>query len=205
MPYAIQSVLILLAPILFAASIYMFLSRIIRSVNGERFSVIRFKWLTKVFVCGDILCFFVQGGGGGMLTQATTQDSIDLGEHIILGGLILQIFIFLLFVITTVIWNKRMTPYTIVAGQSRGTKWQVDLYSLYAVSFLVTIRNVVRCAEYGTGANGYLLTHEWITYIFDALLMAVVLAICVFWYTSAAVKPRRASGVEELRVRRPAK
>ena len=63
MPYIIQSLLLLLGPSFFAASIYMILGRIIRLTGGERYSLIGPKWLTKIFVVGDILSFFVQSGG----------------------------------------------------------------------------------------------------------------------------------------------
>lgn len=63
MPYIMQSLLLLLGPSFFAASIYMVLGRIIRLTGGERHSLIRPSWLTKIFVVGDVLSFFVQSGG----------------------------------------------------------------------------------------------------------------------------------------------
>lgn len=62
-PYIIQSLLLLLGPSFFAASIYMVLGRIIRLTGGERHSMIRPSRLTKIFVVGDVLSFFVQSGG----------------------------------------------------------------------------------------------------------------------------------------------
>lgn len=62
-PYILQSLLLLLGPALFAASIYMILARIIRLVNGEKHSIIKIKWLTAIFVTGDVLSFFAQSGG----------------------------------------------------------------------------------------------------------------------------------------------
>jgi hypothetical protein len=41
----------------------MQLGRIISLVNGDPCCIIRKSWLTKIFVCGDILSFFLQGGG----------------------------------------------------------------------------------------------------------------------------------------------
>jgi hypothetical protein len=58
-----QSLLILIAPALFAASIYIILGRIILLVDGEEYSLVRRKWLTKVFVVGDVLSFMMQGAG----------------------------------------------------------------------------------------------------------------------------------------------
>lgn len=62
-PYIVQSLLLLLAPALFAASIYMVLGRIILLTDGEEHSLIRAKWLTKVFVLGDVLSFLTQSTG----------------------------------------------------------------------------------------------------------------------------------------------
>jgi hypothetical protein len=62
-PYITQSLLLLLGPSFFAASIYMILGRIIRLTGGERHSPIRPTRLTKIFVLGDVLSFFVQSGG----------------------------------------------------------------------------------------------------------------------------------------------
>ena len=62
-PYIMQSLLLLLGPSFFAASIYMVLGRLIRLTGGERNSMIRPSWLTKIFVVGDVLSFFVQSGG----------------------------------------------------------------------------------------------------------------------------------------------
>ena len=42
----------------------MVLGGIILLLQGERYSVIRKKWLTKVFVTEDILSFFLQPAGG---------------------------------------------------------------------------------------------------------------------------------------------
>jgi hypothetical protein len=62
-PYIMQSLLLLVAPALFAASIYMVLGRLIRFVHGEKYSLVRITWLTKVFVVGDILSFGLQATG----------------------------------------------------------------------------------------------------------------------------------------------
>ncbi|KAL1845228.1 hypothetical protein VTK73DRAFT_833 [Phialemonium thermophilum] len=61
-PYIIQSLLILLAPALFAASIYMLLGRTVLLLDAPQHSLIRPRFMTKVFVAGDVLSFLVQSG-----------------------------------------------------------------------------------------------------------------------------------------------
>lgn len=62
-PYIIQTIFILVPPAFFAASIYMVLGNIIVTVDGESYSLIKKRWLTKTFVTGDVLSFLVQAGG----------------------------------------------------------------------------------------------------------------------------------------------
>ncbi|KAI2480233.1 RTA1 protein [Pyrenophora tritici-repentis] len=108
-PYIIQSTLILLAPILFAASIYMILGRLMRRTKSTDYSLVRVSWVTKVFVGGDVLCFLIQAGGAGLLISADTPGGFSLGENVILSGLILQILIFGFFVVVAGVWHSRLT------------------------------------------------------------------------------------------------
>jgi hypothetical protein len=61
--YAIQTLLILLAPTLYAASIYMVLGRVITFLHGDRLSYVPVRYMTKIFVFGDALSFILQGAG----------------------------------------------------------------------------------------------------------------------------------------------
>jgi hypothetical protein len=66
-PFIIQSVLLLVAPALFAASIYMELGRIVQMVDGDKHLFVRRTWMTKIFVAGDILSFLMQSSGKSCL------------------------------------------------------------------------------------------------------------------------------------------
>ena len=61
--YAIQVIFILLAPPLYAASIYMVLGRLILHLRGESYSVVPLKWMTSIFVTGDVIAFLMQAAG----------------------------------------------------------------------------------------------------------------------------------------------
>jgi hypothetical protein len=66
-PYIIQAIFLLVAPALYAATIYMEFGRIVTLVDGKQHTLIRHQWITKIFVAGDVLSFLLQGGG--MLTR----------------------------------------------------------------------------------------------------------------------------------------
>ncbi|KAK9447015.1 RTA1-domain-containing protein [Limtongia smithiae] len=180
-PYAIQSMLILLAPILFAASVYMCLGRIIIFAQGEDQSLIPVRYLTKVFVCGDVLCFFIQAGGGGIMASSKTDSGQETGERLILAGMILQIIIFFFFVAATGTWHTRMQRMSSIQSGYE-LSWRHILVSLYAISVLITTRNLVRTVEYGIGSSGYLITHEWVIFVGDGVPMICVLAVSTIWY-----------------------
>jgi hypothetical protein len=61
--YSLQTIVLLVAPALLAASIYMMLGRIILVTDGEQHSLIPKRWLTKLFVTGDVISFLMQGAG----------------------------------------------------------------------------------------------------------------------------------------------
>lgn len=169
--YCIQSIFILLGPVFFAASIYMTLGRIIRSIGGEKYSIIRINWLTKVFVASDVISFLVQGTGSGMMAMESMGNT---SKAITIVGLVIQLVMFGLFIVTSVIFEKRMDRFS---SDARSSSWKKHHYALYAVSGLIMVRSIFRVAEYAMGQKGYLLTHEWSLYIFDSLLMFAVMAI----------------------------
>jgi hypothetical protein len=151
-PYIIQSTLILVAPILFAASVYMILGRLILRTDSASYSIVRAKWVTKIFVTGDILCFFIQAGGAGLLVQAKDAAGFKRGENIILAGLVLQILIFAFFVVVASIWHRRLSALPSAAAAE--VPWKKYICYLYAASAFITVRNLCRVIEYAMGKVG---------------------------------------------------
>ncbi|KAL4747097.1 hypothetical protein BDW72DRAFT_197094 [Aspergillus terricola var. indicus] len=183
-PYSIQSVFILLGPVLYAASVYMVLARLIRSVGAEKYSLIRITRVTKTFVTGDIVSFLVQGSGAGMMAMGGSMANTAKG--IVIAGLLVQIVVFGFFMVTSVVFDKRMTRCPTSLSMSRnggdGVRWKEHLYPLYAVSLLIMIRSIFRVIEYAMGQKGYLLAHEWPMYVFDTVLMLGVMVIWGKWH-----------------------
>lgn len=173
-PYIIQSVLLLVAPALFAASIYMALGRIVQMIDGERALFIRRTWLTKLFVAGDVLSFLMQSSGAGLLSSGDGTNA-DMANNIIIGGLVVQVVVFALFVMASAIfhWRIRVDPTT----KSHTMPWEKHMISLYIVSILIFVRSIVRLVEYAQGHDGYIMKHEIFLYVFDALVMWMAMVV----------------------------
>lgn len=159
----------------------MALGRLIRRIHAENHSLIRVNWLTKVFVSGDVLSFLLQGTGAGMMA---TGDLASLGKIVVMIGLVVQLVMFALFIISAVIFQHRMQKYPTHHASDSEIAWNKHLYNIYAACALIMIRSIFRVVEYGMGQDGYLLTHEWTLYIFDALLMFIVMVLYGMFFPS---------------------
>ncbi|KAM5455645.1 hypothetical protein MaudCBS49596_001546 [Microsporum audouinii] len=175
-PYIIQNLFLLLAPALFAASIYMELGRLVVVLEAEQHCIVRRTWMTKIFVIGDILSFVIQGIGGGIMASGKPSN-LSLGEKVIVVGLIIQVLFFGFFIIVSVMLHLRMNTAPTTASLSLGFSWRKYLYGLYVISALVMVRSIFRVAEFAQGSNGTLLKHEYYLYIFDATLMLTLMVV----------------------------
>ncbi|KAL4877389.1 RTA1 like protein-domain-containing protein [Aspergillus karnatakaensis] len=172
-PYVMQSALILIAPAFLAASIYMILGRIIAMLDAEKCSIIRLKFLTKLFVTGDVLSFLMQASGAGIMVKDET--SADTGEKIIVGGLFVQIIFFAFFVVTAIVFEVRMARRRVVVSPELTRIWRRHMLALCFTSVLILVRSVIRVVEYLMGYDSYMMRQEVFIYVFDALLMFIVL------------------------------
>ena len=152
-PYIIQSVLLLVAPALFAATLYMSLGRLIARLECQRFSIIPLKYLTKIFVVGDVVSFLMQSGGGGIMASGKTLSSMKTGEHVIIGGLIVQVVFFGMFMVVEVIFHYRVLKHPNECAMmtrnipSQFNNWNFILLILLACSVLIFIRSIFRLVE----------------------------------------------------------
>ncbi|CAG8298969.1 unnamed protein product [Penicillium salamii] len=179
--FVIQTLTILVAPALFAASIYMVLGRLIRLVEGEAYSPIKPSLLTKIFVGGDILSFLVQIAGSGILSS-----NFSLGKAIILVGLAAQILFFGLFVICATIFHRRLSrvPTTMslrLDEEHVGLQWRDVTRVIFVASALVFIRSIFRFIEFTGGMDSPMKTEAYL-YVCDSTLMFLVLAVLIYWH-----------------------
>ncbi|EXA32874.1 hypothetical protein FOVG_16020 [Fusarium oxysporum f. sp. pisi HDV247] len=181
-PYVVQSVLLLIAPALMAASIYMILSRVILLTEGEVHAVIRRRWLTKIFVVGDIISIELQSAGGSMMSGANEGNNLmKIGEYVIIGGLFFQLAIFGIFIVVVSVFHRRMNRSPTNKSLEPSIRWRHYLTTLYITSGFIWVRSMFRVIEYLDGNDGYLMRTEAFMFVFDATLIWIVM-VWMNWY-----------------------
>ena len=62
---------------------------------------------------------------------------------------------------------------------------------LYFASMLILVRSIIRVIEYIQGNDGYILSHEYFLYIFDASLMFIAIAAFNLVHPSQMIPGRK--------------
>lgn len=116
--------------------------------------------------------------------MATSSNGPTTGEHIIDGGLVVQIIFFGLFIISSVTFDIRMRRSATKPDVEVHRIWRRQMLGLYITSIMIFVRSIVRLVEYVQGFDGFIAKHEAFIYIFDGLLMLVVMFIMHFTHPS---------------------
>lgn len=112
------------------------------------------------------------------------NGSQSSGKNIILGGLFVQIIFFGFFLVSAIIFQKRIGSHPTAQSVDVYIPWRKHLFALHASSVLILIRSIFRVAEYVGDTDGVLMTSEAFIYIFDGLLMFLMMVIFVVIHPS---------------------
>jgi hypothetical protein len=177
--YVAQTLLILLPPSLYAATIYMIYGRIVLLVNAPDASVIGPGKVTKIFVTGDVISFLIQAAGGAIIAQAGHQD---LGKKVVLTGLFCQLLFFGFFLIIAVIFDRRMASSSIRYSIPKYGKqtWRALLRLLFVAAVIIIARCVYRIVSFSGGSKGTLMKHEVWMYVGDSAPMFIMQTMFLF-------------------------
>ncbi|KAI0180842.1 RTA1-domain-containing protein [Hypoxylon sp. FL1284] len=211
--YALQFCVIILAPVLMAAAIYVVFGRIVVHVVPAQQRTMRLlwvppRWITPIFVACDVVALLVQLIGAVLVssTKATDENAADklkLGKDIALAGLALQIAAFGLFTIVAARFHftsrrfEASSRSRVETGGSdnagfveRSTQkinpnWKRLLYAVNISCALILIRSVFRVVEFAEGSDGAVVQQEWFMYVFDTLpILLVVCSFCLIFPSS---------------------
>ncbi|KAJ1567069.1 hypothetical protein HK405_007298 [Cladochytrium tenue] len=193
--YAVQQFFIVISPVLVAATQYIILEHIMVHVDAT-LAPVRPSLVAKIFVGGDVVSFIVQAAGSGLLVGGTTTEMVNMGNWILIGGLLVQILSFSCFLALCVVFYRRASraepgrtqAVAAVPTSQVNPRWRALFLALMVGSACVMIRSVFRVIEFAKGFDGPIATNEIYMYIFDTILMAVALYILNFVHPGVALR-----------------
>ncbi|ORY90274.1 RTA1 like protein-domain-containing protein [Leucosporidium creatinivorum] len=206
--YAFDTLLILLSPCAFLAVNYMLLTRLAQSLGEEVTKKCLFlphRVVVKLFVWVDVICFLLQGSGGGM--TAMEGNIANIGHDVSLAGLIIQVIsygFFSLLLLTFIFRVRKNYPSSYYASNSEGwsalsllkktpvTDWRILAHAMVLSSVGVMVRCIFRIAEYSGGYDSYLATKEGYFYLLDSLPLWLAFTLYLFLW------PARFIGANEI-------
>jgi hypothetical protein len=157
--YAASSSLIVIAPVLVCASLYVLIGRLIQSSIGTRGTAGTGKrpllfggrlssiWIPRIFITSDILSFLTQASGSGLASSNNwTGSTKDAGIGVLIGGLGLQLVTFVLFLFL-VIWYDIRIARPSLGRDEKGSGVRSALKGIYIAGFFITVNLRPRCSR----------------------------------------------------------
>lgn len=185
--FIIQTILLLIAPAVMAASCYMAFGRVVLWVVPPSYQTFRHLWMparhiTPLFVSFDVLSLLVQGIGGGIVASANTDSQANRGKNIVLIGLGIQLFTFGFFVLASSRFNFLLRSKLRNEALPRDTNWPLLLIIINTSSFIILVRSISRFLQYALGVHNVLSDSEAYFYCLDAvpIYFVVVTFICFY-------------------------
>ncbi|KAJ3336095.1 hypothetical protein HDU93_003653, partial [Gonapodya sp. JEL0774] len=164
--YSGQFACIVLAPIFFAAGVYILLSRMV-NLLGTQYCPINPRRIAQIFITSDVLAFVVQIAGTLVLLSAEGNfDQFNVGLKILIAGLAVQVIAILVYMVLAI-------RVYIKAKHIKGL-WHRLMWSNLFCSGLILIRNTFRVIEFWDGFESPIAKTEALVYTLDAGLMVVV-------------------------------
>lgn len=115
---------------------------------------------------------------------AGSAEAMQTGETIVIVGLAIQLLFFSFFLFVAFLFHWRVTkPASIykiskaVRSRSGRFSWASLMWALYTACALILVRSVFRVIEFVQGNDGFIMSHEYLLYIFDGALMVLTGAV----------------------------
>ncbi|KAH9039416.1 RTA1-like protein [Lactarius hengduanensis] len=153
-PFLIQVSTLIMAPTYLIATNFMVLGKLIRWL-GPQYCRMSQKWYAIVFLACDTVALVVQSVGGGIASGTHP----DLGGHIALGGIVLQLVALLFF--------------TFIAGEFLLRNIGLMITGLSTMTILLLIRSIYRTIELSDGWTGTIISTQWLFNAFDGAMIVL--------------------------------
>jgi len=159
--FMLQICCITLAPVFFAAGIYVTLARITDYLDPAlcRFSPKLYYW---VFIPCDLVSLVLQAVGGA--ESSTSEGSSNTANYIALAGLSFQVFTLLIFIALALDYVVRYWSYrrSLTAAERKPLSMRFKVFAAFfsLAIILILVRCIYRIDELSDGYSGPLIRNE---------------------------------------------
>jgi hypothetical protein len=176
-PFQAQICCLIIGPAFNSAAIYLMLKHIV-ALFGAKWSVLKPKWYTIIFITADVVSLVLQAAGGGITATADfkDKDTINMGNNIMMAGIAFQVVTLSIFaILATLFCVRRMRALTTnpLEGNSlqawRTLRFRLFLGGLATAFMAIYIRCVYRIAEMRGGWGNKLMREEIPFIIFESV------------------------------------
>ncbi|KAH6908124.1 RTA1 like protein-domain-containing protein [Coprinopsis sp. MPI-PUGE-AT-0042] len=185
-PFQMQIVATIVGPTPLLAANFIVFGRIIRHLGGA-YSRLTPRWYTLIFCTCDVISLIVQAVGGAQAAQGETLEEANRGGRIMLGGIVFQLSILIIYCILAIEYcarNLRDRPVRLLAMKqsadflTRGEMTkniQLMLAALALNSTCLFIRAVYRTIELSDGWTGRIIRTQVYFIVLDGVMVTLAL------------------------------
>lgn len=184
-PFMMQITTAVISPTPLLAATFIITGIIITQL-GPSYSRLPPRLYSAIFLTSDLIALVVQAVGGAL---ASIQDDPSMGANIMLGGIVFQTVVIIVYSIVTSEFLWRYLKDKPIANRpsaktGRGflyTKLKWMIAALGASTVLLFIRAIYRIIELSEGWSGTVITTEWYFNVFDGVpvgLAFTLLNVC---------------------------
>ncbi|KIR43653.1 integral membrane protein [Cryptococcus deuterogattii 99/473] len=202
--YIVANLFIILAPCAFLAGDYIVFGRLVQFLEANHhIRPFKARQISRIFIASDIsvITFLIQGSGGGLSASSST-GSAELGAHLFLAGIAIQMVSFIFFSCVWITFGIRVFSGDKQLWHREG--WKPLYFALGFTCICFIIRSIYRTAELAGGYISYLSTHEGYFLGLDSLPLLLGIATYVFFWPGNYLhfdgnpfKKSKARGIEE--------
>lgn len=144
-----------------------------------------------IFVTSDVIATIAQVAGAALIGKSESDSqSPDTGNNILLAGLCVQVFSFLVFLVLLAMFLVRARKATTSTGEGGMMRFSG---ALIVSSLLVYLRTIFRMAETAEGVGGYASSHEVFFGVLEFAPIVVAILLLGWWHPGKWVPRTRPS------------
>lgn len=181
--FNVQICCLIIAPAFFAGAIYLTLKYFVITV-GREYSRIQPKWYTWVFCLCDLFSLVLQGSGGGIAATANTKSTENVGNNLMMAGIVWQVFTLMVFgaIVADYVrraWGQRNNWSQDTVNLVNTFRFKAFSAAIFVAYLTIFTRCVYRIAEMANGWANSIMQDETGFIVLDGVYVFIPLSLFI--------------------------